>query len=276
MGDRCTGNCSRSRERPALVFGLVVFLVVLWPGFVLYLLAGRADEKPGPPAPGVTGTARRAPKDPSMIVHEVRRVRGSANLTKVSALANELRAEGYSPLMSGAPNGGAKVQGVSVRDDREVDPVYRRPGFRSRRSPDFRFYSGAVLETLEAAYKATSEPRRVVALLVQAQTGWSGGGRTFDVYWVPTWVAAVAHSGRVAAPALRALTAALNPELDPERANLVLRVAALLWLEAHPEGRARFVEAFWEAVAELEAALSSAEMLGGDAAVDAILEEIGL
>jgi hypothetical protein len=40
-----------ARERPALVFGLVVVLVVLWPGLVLYLLAEKADEKPGPPAP---------------------------------------------------------------------------------------------------------------------------------------------------------------------------------------------------------------------------------
>jgi hypothetical protein len=210
------------------------------------------------------------------IVHEVRRVRGPATLTKVSALANELRAEGYSPLMSGAPRTGARVQGVTVRDERDIDPLDKRPGFRSRRSPDFRFYSGPVLETLEAAHKATTEPGRVLALLVQAETGWRGGGRSFDVYWVPTWVGTVAHAGKVAVPALRALTAILNPELDVERANLVLRVAALLWLEAHPEGRGPFVEAFWGAVAELEAALSSAEMLGGDAAVDAILEEIGL
>jgi hypothetical protein len=209
-------------------------------------------------------------------VHVVRRVAGRADLTKVSALANSLRAEGYSPLIAGAPRTGGKVQGVSVRDSREIDPIERRPGFRSRRSPDFRFYSGAVLETLEAAHKATSEPKRIIALLVQAQTGWAGGGRTFDVYWVPTWVATVAHSGKVALPALRALLTVLNPELDVERANLVLRVAALLWLEAHPEGRAPFVDAFWGAVAELEAAMESAEMLGGAEAVDAILEEIGL
>jgi hypothetical protein len=211
------------------------------------------------------------------IVHDVRRVRGRASLGSVSALANELRAEGFAPLIAGAPRESApKVQGVSVRDETTRDPLERRPGFRSRRSPDFRFYSGAVLETLEAAHKATSEPKKVIALLVQAQTGWAGGGRTFDVYWVPTWVAAVAHAGRVAVPALRALLTVLNPELDPGRAALVLRVAALLWLEAHPEGRAPFVDAFWGAVAELEAAMESAEMLGGAEAVDAILEEIGL
>lgn len=211
------------------------------------------------------------------LLHERRRVVGRVSLTSVSALANELRAAGFSPLIAGAPVESApKVQGVSVRDEENRGSLDRRPGFRSRRSPDFRFYSGAVLETLEAAEKVAPDSKKVRALLVQAQTGWAGAGRSFDVYWVPTWVAAVSHGGKVALPALRALLSVLNPELDPERANLVLRVAALLWLEAHPEGRAPFVEAFWGAVAELEAALSAAEMLGGDKAVDAILEEIGL
>ena len=70
------------------------------------------------------------------LLHERLTVRpGFRTLGMVSALANELRTRGFTPLIAGGPRAAEKVQGVTVRDERDVDPLERVRGFRSRRSP---------------------------------------------------------------------------------------------------------------------------------------------
>jgi hypothetical protein len=168
------------------------------------------------------------------------------------ARANELRARGFTALRAGHP---AKRepprQAVSITEDGQARGA-KLP------MPRFDFYAAPVISFLNEM--------QAIGLLAQAKTRWADG-YAHDVFWCPIWVACLAFGERFLPKDFDGLLPLPREEL---------RRLAFEAVRDSEEAQQGLLTMFTSYVQTIQLALESAEMLGGEDAVQTILLEMGL